>query len=250
MTRCSQLLLQKRHRLILFVVAIFAAGQSFLVFSAFALLAAPFAQATPGRAPADAAPPAPGPQAPPAQPVQQQQPPAQPPPNSADAKRIDLGKFVSTATTPVGLIIAGAIAISFFEQKSTETCGRVRGLIGELREPHISDARRKNVVDQINIYKSRLKYVHRGSTLVAITIILFICTNLASSMGLIWPDIKIFQLTVIAGMLLGMVTLASSFVAELFDNFWKQRELQTELADFERLSRDHPATRPTVARSA
>jgi hypothetical protein len=191
------------------------------------------------------------PQSAPAPQQQQPPPPQQPQPKSSEAKRIDLGKFVSTATTPVGLIIAGAIAISFFEQKRTETCGRVRGLIGELRDSNLSEARRRNVVAQINIYKSRLKYVHRGSTLVAITIILFICTNLGSSLGLIWPDFKFFEVVVIAGMLLGMATLASSFVVELIDNAWKQRELQTELADFERLSHDQPpASRPTVARSA
>jgi len=210
--------------------------------------------ATPDPAPANSQPPAQGSQtAPQGVPAPQQQPPPppQPQPKSSDAKRIDLGKFVSTATTPVGLIIAGAIAISFFEQKRTETCGRVRGLIGELRDANLSEARRRNVVAQINIYKSRLKYVHRGSTLVAITIILFIGTNLGSSLGLIWPDFKFFQVVVIAGMLLGMVTLAGSFVVELLDNAWKQRELQTELADFERLAHEQPPTsRPSVARSA
>jgi hypothetical protein len=48
-----------------------------------------------------------------------------------------------------------------------------------------------------------------------------------------------------------MVTLAGSFVVELLDNAWKQRELQTELADFERLAHEQPPiSRPSVARSA
>ena len=220
------------------------AGQIVVVTTIFATFGSVSAQAY-----QSSAPPPPAPQS--AQGPQQQQPPQQPQLKSSDARRIDLGKFVSTATTPVGLIIAGAIAISFFEQKRTETCGRVRGLIGELRDSNLSEPRRRNVVAQINIYKSRLKYVHRGSTLVAITIILFICTNLGSSLGLIWPDVKVFEMVVIAGMLLGMLTLASSFIVELLDNVWKQRELQTELADFERLSHEQPpASRPAVARSA
>ena len=228
-------------------IAIFATFGSTCV-QAYQLSATPTPPPATSQRPAQGSQPAP--QGAPA-PQQQQPPPLQPQPKSSDAKRIDLGKFVSTATTPVGLIIAGAIAISFFEQKRTETCGRVRGLIGELRDANLSEARRRNVVAQINIYKSRLKYVHRGSTLVAVTIILFIGTNLGSSLGLIWPDFKFFQVVVIAGMLLGMVTLAGSFIVELFDNVWKQRELQTELADFERLAHEQPPTsRPSVARSA
>src|SRR5947209_761442 len=130
--------------------------------------------------------------------------------DSKDAKRVDLGKFVGAATTPVALIIAGAITISFFEQKRVEACGRVRTLIAELRDGEISRDRRNNVVDQVNIYKSRIAAVHRGSQAVAATIVLFILTNLGSSLGLIWPQIKFFEGLVVCSMLLGMLVLAFS----------------------------------------
>lgn len=160
--------------------------------------------------------------------------------NSKDAKRVDLGKFVSTATTPVGLIIAGAITISFFEQKRVESCGRVRSLIAELRGNNISPDRRRNLVDQVTIYKSRLASVHRASQCVALTIILFIFTNLGSSLGLIWPEFKLFEGFVIVGMTAGMIILAVSFALEMRDGAHKRKELDTELADFDRIVA-HPA---------
>ena len=215
--------------------------------AASAALARPFAQLS--AAPQQTDPP-------PEQAAQSQQaspqtaPPQQQQPLSSDAKRVDLGKFVSTATTPVGLIIAGAITISFFEQKRMDTCGRVRALIMELRSPDLNDDRSRNLVDQINIYKSRLNYVHWGSTLVAITIIFFIATNLASSLGLIWPNFKFFQVVVVGGMLLGMATLGASFVMDLGDNMWKRKELKTELADFERVDRETSAMRRNQAAQA
>jgi hypothetical protein len=162
---------------------------------------------------------------------------------STEAKRVDLGKFVSTATTPVGLIIAGAITISFFEQKRVEACARVRSLITELRGDDVSDDRRKNLVDQVETYKVRVKYIYRGSVLVTCTIILFIITNVGSSLGLIFPDFKPFEWMVLLGMMIGMVTLAGSFLSELFDMAVRRKELNTELADFDRLSREHPVTR-------
>jgi hypothetical protein len=52
---------------------------------------------------------------------------------------------------------------------------------------HLADLdvdRRRNLVEQTNMHKSRLDYVHRGSTLVPITLVFFIATKLASSLGL------------------------------------------------------------------
>ncbi len=166
--------------------------------------------------------------------------------NDKEKTRVDLGKFVSTATTPVGLIIAGAITISFFEAKRADSSGRVRALIGELRGPDIPEDRRKNLVQQVGIYRTRLKLIHRGASMVALTIVFFILTNLGSSLGLIWPSVRVFQLCVIGGMVLGMLTLGGAYLSELMDNYGRQKELETELADFDRLCAEHPATGESI----
>jgi di/tricarboxylate transporter len=160
--------------------------------------------------------------------------------NSKYAKRLDLGHFVSTATTPVGLIIVGAITISFFEQKRVGSCGRVRPLISELRTNNISPDRRNNLVEQVNIYKSRLASVHRDSQSVALTIVLFILTNLGSSLGLVWPQFNLFEGLVLVGMTMGVVILAFSFLMEMRDGTYIRKELDTELADFDRISYCRP----------
>lgn len=162
--------------------------------------------------------------------------PAQPQSKAADARRVDLAKFVGAATTPVGLIIAGAITISFFEQKRIDATGRVRSLIAELRDPQCGQARRKSLVDQIELYKGRLSAIHRGSLLIGLTIILFIVTDLSVSLGLIWPAEKSFEFLVIVSMFTGMLTLAVGIAADLFDSRRNHHELNIELADFDRIA--------------
>ena len=96
---------------------------------------------------------------------------ASPPPPSdqkpPEPKSVDLGKFVTVATTPVGLIIAGAIIISFFEQKRAGSSVQVRALIGELRTDKISPERRRVLIPQVEHFKCRLRTIRAGATLVA-----------------------------------------------------------------------------------
>ncbi len=168
---------------------------------------------------------------------QQGQPQNSPPAkNDKQAKRVDLGKFVSVATTPVGLIIAGAITISFFQQKRIDSSAQVRALITELRKRDVDPERCKALIAEINVYKARLKAIRVGKQMVATTIILFVIANISSSLGLIWPEVRLFQGLVIGGMLLGMLTLGLSLFTELYDSWHNGRELNLELADFDRIA--------------
>jgi uncharacterized protein DUF2721 len=181
----------------------------------------------------------PGPAAAPPSPPAGAPPPAAPPPKNSDSKRVDLGKFVSVATTPVGLIIAGAIILSFFEQKRGTSSAQVRALVHELRAENVTPARRLALIDQVNVYKSRLASIRLGSQFVAATLVLFIITNVGASLGLIWPDLKIFDVMVVGGMLLGMLGLAASLGTEMYDSWHSRKELNLELQDFDRVAQ-HP----------
>jgi hypothetical protein len=158
------------------------------------------------------------------------------PKDDKQSKRVDLGKFVSVATTPVGLIIAGAITISFFQQKRIDSSAQVRALITELRKKDVDPERCKALIAEINVYKARLKAIRVGKQMVASTIILFVIANISSSLGLIWPEVRLFQGLVIGGMLLGMLTLGLSLFTELYDSWHNGRELNLELADFDRIA--------------
>jgi hypothetical protein len=172
-------------------------------------------------------------------------PPAQPPEggNSAEQKGVDLGKFVSVATTPVGLIIAGAIIISFFEQKRAASSAQVRDLIAELRKGDAGEDRRQAIIAQVERYKIRLRAIRLGALFVAMTLVLFVTTNISASLGLIWPNVRLFSILVIAGMLLGMVTLAASIISELYDSRNNREELNLELSDFDRLAGENKPSR-------
>lgn len=68
-------------------------------------------------------------------------------------------RVVTAAVTPVVMISASAILISGINSKHQALSDRVRGLAAEFRETDTSMVRKENILDQIRLFRRRLRYV-------------------------------------------------------------------------------------------
>lgn len=98
--------------------------------------------------------------------------------------------IVATAVTPVVMVSATAILIGGVNAKHQALADRVRLLMAEFRNPQTSEARKRNVLMQVKLFRRRLRYAtlsHLGLYVAAacfITMVMIISLSTATASAL------------------------------------------------------------------
>jgi hypothetical protein len=99
-----------------------------------------------------------------------------------------LPKLAETAGAAVGLIFSAGILLSWLTTRYTPASEEYRDLTRELRETKgDGNPRHASLVKQIGVYRCRLRYMSRASTVLGWGVVLTILTLLATSVTVVFP---------------------------------------------------------------
>src|ERR1700679_959434 len=97
--------------------------------------------------------------------------------------KADFGKLVSVAQAPVSLVIATSIFLHMLTSRYVPLYDRLRALTDEYRNGPKSDARRKSIQRQLQLYVKRLKITQTASNALNLAVISYlgtVCISAAS----------------------------------------------------------------------
>jgi hypothetical protein len=156
-------------------------------------------------------------------------PGTRPPPGSG-LRDLDVGKIVGAATAPVNLIIAAAIAISFLLGKQAELSTKVEMRIRQIAEDP-GKPRLEHTDQQIRMYIRRWRVLNRSAQSLAITVMFFIITVIATLFGVVFPDESWLKLVIGCSMVIGLLLMLAGFAFEFYDGMMESKSIDRQMRD-------------------
>jgi hypothetical protein len=144
-----------------------------------------------------------------------------------------LEDLLSSAGATAGIIIAGMIFLQFLSSKYTELCGRYRELAVEYRDCCEDKPRHGPLQSEIRMYRRRLSLMNRASAVAAIALMCFLLAVLAGGVSILVPRWIYFKYLGTAGLLAGLVLVASAVLIEIYEIILARHELHEETADLD-----------------
>lgn len=145
----------------------------------------------------------------------------------------DLKEILGSASAAIGIIIAGAIFLSFLSGKYAGLLGRYSQFTGEYRS-HDGDGPRHGAVrTQISFYHRRLWLLGRATWCGGAAMLSLLIAVLAGALSIVLPHIASWKWIGSAGLFLGLGCMGIGVFLDLWENILARHEIGVEVADLD-----------------
>ena len=145
---------------------------------------------------------------------------------------MDALSTLTAAVAPVVMVSAAGLLLSGVQAKNLHLADRIRGLTAELRTGPTLDARRRQILEQIPLFRQRIKLSQWSLDMLYVSIACFVLTSLALASG---PWIGIRSLPLISTLMfaVGVAVLVVALVCEFVEMAVALRTIDIEVRDVE-----------------
>jgi hypothetical protein len=143
----------------------------------------------------------------------------------------ELKDFLEALGPTASLIFAAWIFLSFLQSRYTAAYERYRSLISEYREGLEDDKRRRNIRDEILLYKQRVEQMRRATNIGVIAAILLISTLVTAGLNVMLGELPVLKYMSSLCALAGLVLVAVAAAYVIRENTLIQRAVEQEPAD-------------------
>ncbi|GBG12576.1 LysR family transcriptional regulator [Novimethylophilus kurashikiensis] len=139
--------------------------------------------------------------------------------------------FMNAIGPPAAIVFASWIFMTFLQQRYIAAFDRFRSLIASYRDQKLSDDRRKNLKQQIFMYKERCNLMKTATNIGLFAAMFLLLALICAALDTMFPGMPIFKhiLSFSALIGLGLVMVAAGYVVR--ENNLLQGALNSEISD-------------------
>jgi len=154
-----------------------------------------------------------------------------------------LADVLGVAGATIGIMIAAGILLQFLSTRYIAIFERYRGLTGEYRGNHASDARRDSLKNQIAAYGRQIALLNWATQAVTVALLSFVATVIVASLSVIFPQEMGLRAAGTIGLFLGLGLIAFGVALVQVEAMLQRHTLAKETSDFNDLPSVHDALR-------
>ena len=139
---------------------------------------------------------------------------------------------LTAAVAPVVMVSAAGLLLSGVQAKNLHLADRIRGLATELRTGPTSDRRRRQILEQLPLFRRRIKLSQWSLDMLYVSIICFVLTSLTLVSGP-WIGLRSLPLITTLMFAVGVAVLVVALVFEFVEMTVALRTIDIEVRDVE-----------------
>lgn len=142
----------------------------------------------------------------------------------------DALQSLTAAVAPVVLVSAAGLLFNGFQAKNLHLADRIRALAAEMRGAETSPGRRRQIADQLELFRRRIRLSQSSLELIYLSILCFVITALLLASAMWMPRLS-HPVVVSAVFVAGVVLLLASVVLEFVEMWVGLRTIDIEIRD-------------------
>jgi hypothetical protein len=149
----------------------------------------------------------------------------------------ELKDFLEAVGPSASLIFAAWIFLSFLQERYVSAYDRYRAMIDAYRHGEENDERRRNVRDQILLYKQRCEQMRKATNIGVVAAITLIAALMTAGLDVMLGGTEVLNYVSSICALLGLALVIAAAIYVIAENTLIQQALDEEPSDIEDLAK-------------